>query len=221
MLLGKYSPQAEFVTVGKFLKVNNYLNPQEYSSDAVDKSNATEIVLKYEYDKYYQVNIGFKYFSSKEYLYFRPDTREFPFDDFLMGFTDAKSFNWFADFLFHTGPYGVCYGRFDYHQIENSDGNNIPYHPKFKASLSYGYSFTKQFSGTATLLYLSKRFTDLTNSFSLNSFVNAALKVEYRFAEQILFSLHVTNLFNTKHYLWQNYQEKPLDLIAGISVLFN
>jgi hypothetical protein len=60
VLLGEYSPAAEFVTTGKFLRENNYFDPQFYSSYVVEKSNATKIVLKYEFDKYLQIDIGFR-----------------------------------------------------------------------------------------------------------------------------------------------------------------
>jgi outer membrane receptor protein involved in Fe transport len=218
VLLAEYSPMAEFITTGKFLRENNYFNPQSYSSYAVKKSNATEIVLKYEYNKYFQIDGGFRYFSSKEFPYFINPADTGVFD---LAFTDAKSYNWFANLLFHLGPYGIFYGSFDFHQIKNSEGSFIPYHPETKGSLTYGYNFGNGFNGEAKLKYLSGRFTNIRNSRSVKSFFNAALKLEYQFKSQILLSLQVTNLFNTKYYLWEGYQEKPLDLIFGVNFLFN
>ena len=90
-----------------------------------------------------------------------------------------------------------------------------------KAALTYGYDFKNGLNGEATLEYHSGRFTDITNSSSLNSFFNAALKLEYKLKSQIMLSLQATNLFNTKRYLWEGYQEKPLDLIFGVNFLFN
>ena len=221
VLLAEYSPVAEFVTSGKLLRENNYFNTQNYSSYVVDKSNATEIVLKYEYDKYYQIDIGFKHFSSKEFPYFRKQGGETFFGKFYLDFTDAKSYNWFVNLLFHPGPYGIFYGSLDYHQIKNSNGSFIPYHPKYKAALTYSYDFKNGFKGEATLEYLSGRYTDIANSNSLKSFFNAALKLEYKFKSQIMLWAQVTNLFSTKYYLWEEYQEKPLDLIFGVNFLFN
>jgi outer membrane receptor protein involved in Fe transport len=220
VLLGEYSPVAEFVTAGKFLRENNYLNLQSYSSSVVKKSNSLEFVLKYEFDKYFQIDIGFRYFSSKNYPYFRLDS-EPPVAGFSIGFEDAKSYNWFVNLLFHPGPYGIFYGSFEYNQIKNSDGSFIPYHPKYKAALNYGYDFKNGLTGEAALEYFSKRYTDITNSSSLKSFFNAALRLEYQLISQILVSLQVTNLFNTKQFLWERYQEKPLDLIFGVNFLFN
>jgi len=216
VLLAEYSPMAEFVTAGKFLRENNYLNLENYSSYVVEKSNKTEIVFKYEYDKYFQIDIGFRYFSSKDYPYFSLDTREFLNADFLLAFTDAKSYIEFVNLLFHLGPYGIFYGSLEYHQIKNSGGSFIPYHPKYKAALNYAYNFNNEFKGEATIEYLSGRIPS-----SLKPFVNASLKLEYKFQSQIMFWAQVTNLFNAKYYLWVGYQEKPLDLIFGVNFLFN
>jgi len=218
---------AEFVTAGKFLRENNYFNPQSYSSYVVKKSNAFEVVLKYEYDKYFQVDIGFKHYSSKEFPYyfyykpFHPSIEPPNSEGYMLWFTEAKSYNWFVDFLFHPGPYGIFYGSFEYHQIKNSAGSFIPYHPELKAELTYGYDFKNGLRGEATLEYFSGRFTNIANSNSLKSFFNAALKLEYKLKSQILLSVQVTNLFNTKYYLWEGYQEKPLDIIFGVNFLFN
>jgi len=216
VLLAEYSPVAEFVTAGKFLRENNYLNLESYSSSVVKKSNSLEFVLKYEFDKYFQIDIGFRHFSSKDYPFFKPDTREFPYNDFLLAFTDAKSYNEFINLLFHLGPYGIFYGSLEYHQIKNSNGSFIPYHPKYKASLNYAYNFNNEFKGEAKVEYLSGRIPS-----TLKSFFNAALKLEYKFQSQILLWAQVTNLFNTKYYIWEGYQEKPLDIIFGVNFLFN
>ncbi|NNG27566.1 MAG: hypothetical protein HKM87_08570, partial [Ignavibacteriaceae bacterium] len=218
VLLAEYSPIAEFVTAGKFLRENNYLNPHTYSSYVVKKSNAIGVVLKFEYDKYFQVDGGIRYFSSKEFPYFiNPNSTGV----FELEFADVKSYNGFVNLLFHPGPYGIFYGSLDYIQIKNSEGSLIPYQPETRATLTYGYDFKNGFNGEATLEYVSGRFTNLANSNSINAFFNAALKIEYKFKSQILFSVQVTNLFNTKYYLWERYQEKALDLIFGVNFLFN
>ena len=218
VLLAEYSPVAEFLTSGKLLRENNYFNPQIYTSFIVKKSNAFEIVLKYEFDKYFQVDGGFRYFSSNKYPYFTNLNNTGVFE---LEFTDARNYSGFFNLLFHLGPYGIFYGSLDYHQIKNSEGSFIPYHPKYKAALTYGYDFKNGLRGEAAMEYLSGRYTDIANSNSLKSFFNAALKLEYKIKSQILLSLQVTNLFNTKRYLWEGYQEKPLDLIFGVNFLFN
>jgi len=218
VLLAEYSPMAEFVTAGSFLRENNYFNPQIYSSYVVKKSNAMEFALKYEYDKYFQIDGGFRYFSSKEFPYFTNLANTGVFE---LAFIDAKSYNEFINLLFHLGPYGIFYGSLDFHQIKNSEGLFIPYQPKTKGSLTYRYNFGNGFNGEATLEYLSGRFTDIENSKSVKSFFNAAFKLEYQFKSKILLSLQVTNVFNTKRFLWEGYQEKPLDLILGVNLLFN
>jgi len=218
VLLAEYSPLAEFVTSGSFLRENNYFNPHTYSSYVVKKSNAIEIILKYEYDKYFQVDGGIRYFSSKAFPYFTNPNSTGVFE---LEFADAKSYNGFVNLLFHLGPYGIFYGSLEYQQIKNSDGSFIPYHPETKAALTYGYNFENGFYSEATLEYFSGRYTDIPNRNSLKSFFNAALKVEYKIKSQILLSLQVTNLFNTKRYLWEGYQEKPLDVAFGVNFLFN
>ena len=218
VLLAEYSPLAEFITAGKFLRENNYLNPHPYSSYVVKKSNAFEIALKYEYDKYFQVDGGIRYFSSKAFPYFTNPNGTGVFE---LEFSDAKSYNGFVNLLFHLGPYGIFYGSIEYIDLKNSEGFLIPYQPETRATLTYGYDFKNGFNSETTLEYSSGRFTNLANSSSIKAFFNAALKVEYKIQSQILLSLQVTNLFNTKRFIWEGYQEKPLDLIMGVNLFFD
>jgi outer membrane receptor protein involved in Fe transport len=119
------------------------------------------------------------------------------------------------------GPYGIFYASFNYNKIEESNGKKIPFYPNLKASLSYGYDFSNGLRADASVKYLSDRYADLQNTVKLKSFFNLGFKLTYMLKEQFLLTLEVENILNRKIYLWQGYQEKPLDASIGFNFFFD
>ncbi|UCH66078.1 MAG: TonB-dependent receptor, partial [Ignavibacterium sp.] len=134
---------------------------------------------------------------------------------------DAKEFNGFVNVLFHTGPYGVFYFNLDYYNITNGDGKRLPYYPKFTGNLTYGYELSRGLLGEILFDYYSDRYTDIDNTNKLSSFLNLGAKLTYKIQDSFLIYLEATNLLNRDIYYWNNYIEKPFDLLAGINLLFD
>jgi len=218
VILGEYQPVGEFVTSGSLLRDNFYFNPQSYSSIFVKKKNMLNITMVYEYDKYFQIDGGLKYFKTGNLPYYsNPDTSGI----FELASSDAKSFVLFTNLLFHLGPSGIFYGSFELSDVENSEGNRIPYYPAARGSFAYGYEFSKEIMAKLSLEYLSKRFVNIDNSNSVKSLFDLGLLLEYKFRNNLMLSLLLENILGTKNYLWEGYQEKPFDITLGASLLFN
>ena len=218
VLMGEYNPSPEFLSSGHFLRQNEFLENSTFSTFFLKKKNQFKVALKFEYDKYFQIDGGLKYFSSDNYPFFsRIDSSGL----FNIGFTDVKNYNLFANFLFHYGPYGVFYASIDLFDVNNSAKKRIPYQPDVATSFAYGYDFQNGFMGKLKLEYQSRRYTDLENTSTIGGFFNAGLELEYQFGNNISILFQLNNLLNQKIYYWEGYKRKPLDAVLGINFLFN
>jgi hypothetical protein len=218
VLMGEYAPQAEFVTSGRFLRKNDYFNPLGFDKIMVRKTNYIGAVAKYEYERYYQIDVGFKHFKAGNLPYFIDSNLSGQFD---IETADAEEFNGFVNVLFHTGPYGVFYFNIDYYNVTNSDGKRLPYYPKFSGNLTYGYELSRDLLGEVLVDYYSDRYTNIENTNKLSSFFNLGAKLTYKIQDSFLIYLEATNILNKDFYYWNNYIEKPFDLLAGINLLFD
>ena len=217
VLLAEYSPQGENLTAGRFLRDNFYYDQQYLPQIFLKKKNKLRTTLKYEFSTYYQIDGGLEYFSSDNFPYYSNPNRAGFFE---ISTTDVKSFDFFLNLLYHLGPYGYFYAGFNYLDIKDSDSQKIPYYPNFKADLTYGYYFLPELKGEAKLNYLSDRYSDLKNQVKLSSIWNLGLKITYEMDKYIGVFFELNNIFNTRRFMWENYQEKPIDVLAGINLFF-
>ncbi len=215
---GEFEPTAEFQSPGSFLLKNNYFQVDNIGSIYWEKNNAFTASIKYEYDKYFQIDGGFKYFASNNYPFFKNSTN---FGKYILNYADMTSLNPYADFLFYLGPYGEFYSSLKFTNATDQDGNYIPYIPKFEMNAAYSYRFSPEIKGTAKLDYLSKRYSDIENKISIGDFVNLGLSFTYTLQHNLDFTLDINNLLNYKNYYWDGYKEIPLNIIVGINYRFS
>ncbi|MCH7963601.1 MAG: hypothetical protein IH852_06655 [Bacteroidetes bacterium] len=218
ILLGEFSPNAEFVTSGLLLRKNDYFNPIMFDNLFYRKSNYFDVAVKYEYERYYQIDAGLRYFKSGNLPYFIESNNSGQFD---IATTDAENYNAYLNMSFHFGPYGVLYSSFDYFRVRDNNGNKIPYQPNLKGNITYGYEFKRGMLGEVLVDYYSDRFTDIPNTTMLNSFFNLGFKLTYKLQETFILKLEMCNLLNRDIFLWQGYMEKPFDVMLGFNLLFD
>jgi hypothetical protein len=218
ILLGEFSPNAKFVTSGLLLRTNDYFDPLMFDNLFYRKSNYFDVAVKYEYERYYQIDAGLRYFKSGNLPYFIDSNKSGQFD---IDTADAKTYNAYLNLSFHFGPYGVLYGSFDYFRVRDNNDNKIPYQPNFKGNITYGYEFKKGMLGEVLVDYYSDRFTDIPNTTKLNSFFNLGFKLTYKLQETFILKLEMSNLLNRDIILWQGYMEKPFDVLLGFNLMFN
>ncbi|MCW8803216.1 MAG: TonB-dependent receptor [Ignavibacteriaceae bacterium] len=220
ILFGEYSPVGEIITAGKFLRNNFYYGQQDLNRVFLKKKNKLRTTLKYEFDKYYQIDGGIEFYDADNLPYYNnPDSSGF----FEVLTSDASSWDFFLNMLYHLGPYGYFYGSVNYFNIQDPDSRKIPYYPGLKASLIYGYDFSKDWRGEIKFSYLSDRYADLENSDErkLPSIFDLGLKVSYTIQSNFGVFFELNNVFNTKRAIWEGYQEKPIDALIGINYFFD
>ncbi|MFC2102973.1 hypothetical protein ACFLSS_00930 [Bacteroidota bacterium] len=218
ILLGEFNPGAELITSGSLLRENDYFSATTFTNLFFRKSNALSVSVKYEYEKYFQIDAGVKYFKSGNFPYYALSnlSGQFKFES-----ADVESYNAYINLLFHLGPYGFLYGDLVYTRIRDKNSNNIPYKPEIKSNVTYGYELTDGFLSEVSLKLNYYSYADIANTIKLNSFVDLGLKFTYKMNDQFILNLKLSNIFNRKIYYWQGYEEKPFDLIAGFNLLFD
>lgn len=220
LVYGEYSPIGENITAGKFLRDNFYYDQQNVNRIFLKKKNKFKALIKYEFDKYYQVDGGVEYFNTNNLPYYNnPDTSGF-FDVLT---SDAKSWNIFLNMLYYLGPYGYFYGTINYFSVENSDSKKIPYNPNFIATLIYGYNFLQDWKGEAKIDYLSERYADIENDEGrkLPGIFNLGLKVSYSLQKNFGLFFELDNILNVKRDTWEGYQERPIEVLFGLNYFFD
>lgn len=213
-LFGEFAPTAEFMSPGNFVIQNNYFNVDSIGSVYWERSNALTASVKYEFDKYFQIDGGLKYFSSENFPYFGPSSDSGKFD---LHYADMKSITPYANFLFYLGPYGELYSTIEISDIRDVDGNQIPYLPVLKLNTSYSYRFVNSLTSIAKINYQSKRYADIENKISIGDYFDLGLSFIYSFQSNLDITLDINNLFNQKYYNWYGYREIPLNVIVGVN----
>lgn len=210
---GEYTPTAEFLSPGEFVVKNNYLRVDSIGSIYWERKNALNASLKYEFDKFFQIDGGFNYFVSDAYPYFESSTDSGKFE---IAYADMKSIGFYTNFLFYLGPNGELYSTLKFLDFTDTDGNTIPYTSKFNLQAVYSYRFMPDLKGSFKLDYFSKRYADIKNDVSVGDYFDLGFGLVYSFQPNLDLTLNVKNILNKKNYLWNGYKEIPLNIIVGI-----
>ncbi len=213
-LFGEYAPIAEFMSVGEYLLQNHYLAVDSIGSIYWERSNSLNASIKYEFDKYFQIDGGLKYFSSENFPYFAPAIDSGKFD---LHYADMKSISPYANFLFYLGPYGQFFSSIEISDIRDIDGNQIPYKSMLKLIAIYSYKFQNGLQSSLKFDYQSKRYSDIKNEKSIGDYFDLGLSFIYSFQPNLDLTLDINNLFNQKNYYWNGYREVPLNVIVGVN----
>ncbi|GAB4295191.1 MAG: hypothetical protein Kow0098_17320 [Ignavibacteriaceae bacterium] len=213
-LFGEYSPESVYLTAGQIIRYNEYFDPQLFRGFYFSKKNKMNIALKYEYDSYFQIEGGVKYYSSDSYPYFSSIAGTGKFN--LLS-KEGKNLEAYINLIFYRGPYGEFYSTLRFADVRDSANNFIPFNPSVLASAQYGYKFENGFYPSIKLEYYSVSYADLENLISIDPFINLNLKLEYLLNEKFSLIFSANNLLNKDNVRWIGYQTRPVDFIAGIS----
>lgn len=221
-LVGEYSPQAEFITQGMLLDKNKYFNVGNFTNLFFKKTNSIDISLKYEYLKYFELDIGAIYYSSPNQPYFKsirdvPTTFQTP-GDYILLTTSAKSYSGYIKFLVNPGEYGLLTAILKYNSLEDDFGKKIPYHPLFNINIKYGFNFNENIKVEPSVKYNSSTYADLANAVEINSFIDLSIKISKRVNNNFQLFLEGTNLLDHSNFIYDGYKQLPISVGGGIKL---
>ena len=118
--------------------------------------------------------------------------------------------------LFYPAQYGYFFGEIKYQDVtDNILNKTVPYEPKFKSQLIYGYDFKFGFGIKAEYQMAYEIFTNAGNTVKLDNYQNLSLSCSYKFWDSLTFTADFHNILNKSNFVWMGYQEKPFDIILG------
>ena len=176
------------MSVGEYLLQNHYLAVDSIGSIYWERSNSLNASIKYEFDKYFQIDGGLKYFSSENFPYFAPAIDSGKFD---LHYADMKSISPYANFLFYLGPYGQFFSSIEISDIRDIDGNQIPYKSMLKLIAIYSYKFQNGLQSSLKFDYQSKRYSDIKNEKSIGDYFDLGLSFIYSFQPNLDLTLDI------------------------------
>lgn len=216
-LYGEYAPTTTLNTYYELSKENRFIDYTAVAPIELKKKNLINLFFKYEYERYYEINGGFEYYSTDAHPYFTDIKNTGLFN---IAYQKAASSKAFVNVLFHKGPMGYFYGDASYNEVKTDDGNQVPYAPKVKMNLVYGYDLENGIETEFKLKYTDFSYSDLLNKDKINYFIDLSLKGIYNFSESFYFFGEINNLLNNKNYNWKGYQEDTFNLNLGINYKF-
>lgn len=211
-LLAEFNPSTELLTPSNFISKNPYFISSKSTNLLIKNKMQYLVSAKYEYEKYFDIIGGFKYFSSDSIPYFSEHTK----GKYSLKFSDVKSMTPFINLNFFPGPYGFFFASLELNAAANDSGSTLPYVPSFKLNANYGYTFNETLTSSLNFTFAGRTFTDLSNSNKINNYINLALSLSYNFDNRFDFFVKFENLINKQNYIWNNYREEPFDLILGV-----
>lgn len=219
-IIGEYSPKADFITQGMILDKNRYFNTIYFSNLFFKKTNSISATLKYEYFQIMQLDFGLEYYSTPNQPYFR---KTLPFgssngEKFDLLTTSATSYSGFVKLILYPGEFGFLTSEIKFNSVEDNSGNKIPYIPQFDIYIKYNYNFNSSIVIEPSLRYLSKSFTDITNSTELKSFVDLSIRLTKIMNDKFSIFIEGSNLLNSSNYIYEGYKGLPVSINGGVSI---
>lgn len=211
-IYGKYDPEAYYSSIRNFVETNRYYSPAMPSPVLINEENSFRASVKYQFATYIEFNAGAGYKDFSALPYFENGKGFFN----VKLIDDVSESYLFFNSLFHYGPYGQFYAGVEFKKTAQPDGNYVPYTPVIKMDFSYSYDFSEKITAGADFRYDKYSYADIKNTLSLPAISNAALHMIYHMSGDVDVNARIENLFNRSNYLWGVYQQKPVDIIAGV-----
>lgn len=209
-----YKPHYEFYTYKDFLKRNPYVNFGLIDNTYEEYQNDVGAMIRFEYEKLFTASFTGRYNEITNYFYFEDKNKTGNFDLYLM--PDAKVYSAKLDFTYNANQFGNLNYEAEYKQAKDGFSNNIPYQPEFSSSLVYSYDFVFGLELKLKYNLFYNIYTDTANSIKLDNYNDISLFFSYELLNDLKLTADFQNILNRNNYIWQQYQEKPFDILFGL-----
>ncbi len=213
-LTGSYTPHADFTTFYDMLQQNRYFVVGDFQNVFSKHRDNISASFIFQYEKYYEINIGFKHTIIEDYFYFEdatnPGLLEVKVSD------EVKRIQAFLNLLFHLGPYGEFYSNTNFDLTRDIFEYFLPYHPKISTNLIYAYQMQNGFSFKTKFSLAMETYTDLLNTIEMENYFNLGMSLGYAFTERLTLTADFENLLFRTNFIYNLYEDKPFDALLGI-----
>ena len=214
MFFASYQPAYEIFDYQNILKINRYAKMKNYSVLVYPTDNKISLSMMIEVKREFAIITSLDYYKSSRLPYFEFDSND---GSFRVDKTQATAFSAAVEVRMQPGEIGYFYGKLKYNSIKDSTHKIIPYSPNMEAIFVYGYTLVQGVTGKAGLKIRGGQYADLANLEWMKASSSLFVEFGYAFAREFLFTFKIDNLLNKKNYIWKQYQEMPLDIVAGVN----
>ncbi|MBU1100065.1 MAG: TonB-dependent receptor [Bacteroidetes bacterium] len=173
--------------------------------------------LTYEYKKYFQLIGGAEYSHFNNNYYFDEDITGIYLTTPVK---DLKRICLFGKAFFHLGPFGALYAQAEFQQFTFSDDLKVPYEPMFRTELEYNYQLSSKIGLGVKYIFRYETYSDRTNTNLLDTYHNLETNISYELFERFNLKLELQNILNRDNFVFNGYNQKPFDVIAGFTYLW-
>ncbi len=213
-LTASYAPYAGFTTFYDILQQNRYFVVGDFQNVFSNYRDNITASFIYQYDKYFEINTGFKFAKIDGYYYFEDVTN--PGNLEVQVADGVEKVSAFLNFLFHLGPFGEFYSNTKLNLTRNVDEFFLPYHPKINSNLIYAYDMDNGFSFKTKFNIAFETYADILNTVKMENYINIGLSLGYEFSDQLKFTVDFSNLLFRENFIYNFYEDKPFDVLLGI-----
>lgn len=209
-----FDPRAENHTLKDFVGGNIYMMNNLTDNIFTEVKFDLKGSLNYEYQKLFSISAWGGYAASDNYPYYEDIFRKGFFD--VMSANSVKALSGGLNVFVHPNLLGYLSGEFKYQNIKDADENFIPYKPEYSALISYGYDFASGIGIKLKYFFAQNVFADRFNTRPVGSYHNLAAGISYRLLNNLSLSADFQNIMNRSNFVFDGYQEKPLDFVLGV-----
>jgi len=215
-LIASYNPSTTFLFNQDRVAVNKYFRlADSVTYSVLRKQHEFNAVVKYEYEKLIEFEVGAAWFASDAFPYFR----ELPTKGFYgLGGADVKGIEGFVSATFHPGIFGRFVGEFRYRGIQDDQSRYVPYLPQIEASVAYGNNFNKVISYDLRLGYSGNTWADMANTVEIKGGLDLSVNLEYNLTHNIKLFASGTDLLNSKILKWGRYETPGTSILGGATI---
>jgi hypothetical protein len=221
-LYAEYKPHAQLFGITDFLKKNPYFMLETFDNVFSKYKIDFKSILKYEYQKMFNVSATMNYSKVSNYFYFGDMAHITPGDLLLSNklslhvLSEAEIVSGGLNFTYYPSLYGNIAVDVLYKSAKDNAGNHIPYEPQITSILGYGYDFQFGLGFNIKYKLAMDTYTDFGNSYKLSDYHSISLFLDYEFFKGLKLTADFQNILNRTNFTWKQYQEKPFDVLIGI-----
>ncbi|PKL89654.1 MAG: hypothetical protein CVV23_04060 [Ignavibacteriae bacterium HGW-Ignavibacteriae-2] len=213
-IFAEYSPHTQFNKTSNLLYLNRYYLPVSRENITTKYNSEIKFAAKYEFYRYFEISAGASLAGIDNQFYFTDNDIKGIYN--IASVDDVTGFTVFLNAFFHNGPLGYLYGEIKYNSLKTEDDYQIPFNPIYSTQVTYGFNLTDYLNFSTSLQYFGDSYSDQKNSNKLPNMINLGVMGKLEMFNNFKITVELENLLNRSNYIYSNYKEKPVDIIAGI-----
>jgi len=215
-LIASYNPTTAFLFNQDRVESNRYFKLSDSVSYSVlRKQHEFNAVVKYEYEKLIEFEVGAAWFASDAFPYYRElQSKGF----YSLGSADVKGIEGYVSAAFHPGIFGRFVGEFRYRGISDDKSKYVPYVPQIEGFIAYGNNYAKMISYDVRLGYTGTTWADMANTVEISGGLDLSVNIEYNLTPNIKLFANGTDLLNTKLLKWGRYETPGFSISGGAAI---